>query len=90
MSGGSLVYPVPFLGLWRALPRSGVMRMERGIYMKGYDPQGALEWIVGRVNAKALPGGADHLREMIASFIQYDLHFMRVTGVLDEDEWNVL
>lgn len=54
--------------------------------MKGYDPKDAQEWILHRLNTKALAHKPSDLPAMIGDFIQYDLHFMRVTGVLDEED----
>lgn len=82
MSGGSLVYPsLPFDPL---LIPSAMQKGKRN--MKGYDPRDAQSWILSRLDKKALNVGAKELPEMIADFIEYDLHFMRVTGVLDADD----
>ncbi len=54
--------------------------------MKGYDPKDALAFIVAGVDQKEFRGIAPKIPFMIEAFIIYDLHFMRLTGVLDEND----
>ena len=53
--------------------------------MQGYDVQAAKNFILFNLNRKAYRAIADQLEGIIADFITYDLHFMRLTGVLDEN-----
>lgn len=52
--------------------------------MQGYQEQDAAAYILSRLERKPFRAIAARLPEMIGSFIAYDLHFMRLTGVLDE------
>lgn len=55
--------------------------------MKGYDPTDAQKWILCRMDKKGCKGLPEGLERTVGSFIRYDLHFMRVTGVLDENDY---
>ena len=44
------------------------------------------EWILKQLNRKEFRAVEDHLEEIIDSFLTYDFHFMRLTGVLDEND----
>lgn len=55
--------------------------------MKGYDPTNAQKWILSRLDKKAFKALPDGLERTVECFIRYDLHFMRVTGVLDENDY---
>ncbi|MBR5547019.1 MAG: hypothetical protein IKU70_08555 [Clostridia bacterium] len=51
--------------------------------MKGYDAEAAKAYILKGLDQKAFRSIADKLPGMIEDFIAYDLHFMKVTGVVD-------
>ena len=53
--------------------------------MKGYDVQEAKSFILSRLDKKAFRSIWDMAPQMIEDMIAYDLHFMRLTGVLDEN-----
>lgn len=53
--------------------------------MKGYDREDARQFILSRLDPKSYRPIASALEQTVADFITYDLHFMRVTGVLDEN-----
>ena len=53
--------------------------------MKGYDKEAARQFILSRLDQKAHRSIAKQLPVLIAELIEYDLHFMRVTGVIDEN-----
>lgn len=53
--------------------------------MNGFDAQDAQQYIASRINPKALQPIASEIPAMLNAFILYDLHFMRLTGVLDEN-----
>lgn len=53
--------------------------------MRGYQEGEARDFILSRLDAKAYRSLWDQLPQLIEDFIAYDLHFMRVTGVLDEN-----
>ena len=53
--------------------------------MNGLDPQGAHSYILSRIDGKAFKPIQPQIPSMIESFLLYDLHFMRLTGVLGED-----
>lgn len=42
------------------------------------------QWLLSRLNTKEFRTLADRLPEIVDSFLTYDIHFMRLTGVLDE------
>ena len=42
------------------------------------------QWLLSRLNTKEFRTLADRLPQIVDSFLTYDLHFMRLTGVLDE------
>lgn len=42
------------------------------------------QWLLSRLNTKEFHTLADRLPEIVDSFLTYDIHFMRLTGVLDE------
>lgn len=44
------------------------------------------EWILNHLDRKAFRPIAERIDEMIDSFLTYDFHFMRTTGVLDEND----
>ena len=52
--------------------------------MKGYDVEAAKAYILANLDRKAFRSIANELPAMIGDFITYDLHFMKVTGVVDE------
>ena len=45
-----------------------------------------LEWLLERLNTKEFRTLADRLPKIVGSFLEYDFHFMRVSGVLDEND----
>ena len=45
-----------------------------------------LQWLLERLNTKEFRALSDRLEQIVSSFLTYDLHFMRVTGVLDEND----
>ena len=45
-----------------------------------------LQWLLERMNTKEFRALSDRLEQIVSSFLTYDLHFMRVTGVLDEND----
>ena len=53
--------------------------------MKGYDVEAAKTFIMANLDRKAFRSIASELPQMIGDMIAYDLHFMRVTGVVDEN-----
>ncbi len=53
--------------------------------MKGYDLEAAKAFILSKLDHKAFRSLENQLETIIADLIAYDLHFMRVTGVLDEN-----
>ena len=53
--------------------------------MKGYDALAARNYILTHLDKKPFRSIKDQLEEIIGDFITYDLHFMRLTGVLDEN-----
>jgi len=53
--------------------------------MKGYDAQAAKAFILAGLNKKDFRSIWDQVPQMIEDMIAYDLHFMRLTGVLDEN-----
>ena len=53
--------------------------------MIGYDMEEAKAFILSRLDRKAYRSIASDLPGIIADLIAYDLHFMRVTGVVDEN-----
>ena len=53
--------------------------------MKGYDAEAAKAFILANLDKKAFRAINDELPSMIGDFIVYDLHFMKVTGVVDEN-----
>ncbi|MDD3335656.1 MAG: hypothetical protein PHI98_09055 [Eubacteriales bacterium] len=54
--------------------------------MVGYDCHEAREWILSQIDPKPFRAIQDRMTELIEDFIQYDFHFMRVSGVLDEND----
>lgn len=44
-----------------------------------------LNWLLEQLNTKEFRALADRLPQIVGSFLEYDLHFMKVTGVLDEN-----
>ncbi len=44
------------------------------------------EWILKKLDRKNFMPLLNRLDELIDCFLTYDLHFMRVTGVLDEND----
>ncbi len=44
------------------------------------------EWLLKELNTKEFRKLADRLPEILDSFLTYDAHFMRLTGVLDEND----
>lgn len=53
--------------------------------MKGYDVEEARNFILANLDRKAFRSISDSLPKLIEDMIAYDLHFMRVTGVVDEN-----
>lgn len=53
--------------------------------MRGYQEDEARDFILSRLDGKAHRSLRDQLPRLIQDFITYDLHFMQVTGVLDEN-----
>jgi len=53
--------------------------------MQGYDPEAAKSFILSRLDKKAHRSIWSHVPQMIEDMIAYDLHFMRLTGVIDEN-----
>lgn len=53
--------------------------------MKGYDMQEARSFILSKLDQKAFRSIWKQAPQMIEDMIAYDLHFMRLTGVLDEN-----
>jgi len=53
--------------------------------MKGYDVQAAKAFILAGLNKKDFRSIWDQVPQMIEDMIAYDLHFMRLTGVVDEN-----
>ena len=53
--------------------------------MKGYDVESAKTFILTHLDRKPFRSIASQLGEIIGDMIAYDLHFMRVSGVLDEN-----
>jgi len=53
--------------------------------MKGYDAEAARNFIFFNLDKKPFRSIKDQLEGIIAEFITYDLHFMRLTGVIDEN-----
>ena len=52
--------------------------------MNTYQADSAREWIWNHLDQKAFrPLSEEKLKAMIADFVQYDLHFMRISGVLN-------
>lgn len=43
-------------------------------------------WLLSQLNRKEFRALEGRLEEMIESFLTYDFHFMRLTGVLDEND----
>ena len=53
--------------------------------MKGYDPEAAKSFILSKLDKKEHRSIWSQAPEMIADMIAYDLHFMKLTGVIDEN-----
>jgi len=53
--------------------------------MKGYDVEKAREYILSKLDRKVYRSICDEVPQIIEDFIAYDLHFMRLTGVVDEN-----
>ena len=53
--------------------------------MKGYDAEAAKAFILANLDRKAFRSIAGELPQLIEDMITYDLHFMKVTGVVDEN-----
>lgn len=53
--------------------------------MQGYDREKAAQYMLAHWDPKALRGMKERLPKLIDSFIEYDLHFMLLTGVVDAD-----
>ena len=52
--------------------------------MKGYSAEEAKSFILERLNKKEFRSLEKKLPDIISDLIAYDLHFMRLTGVVDE------
>ena len=53
--------------------------------MQGYDRQQAANYILSRLDGKEFRGLKDRLPSLIDEMMEYDQHFMRLTGVIDAD-----
>lgn len=53
--------------------------------MMGYDAEKAVEFILANLDHKPFRKIEKQLPKLISEMIAYDLHFMRLTGVLDEN-----
>jgi len=53
--------------------------------MKGYDAEVAKAYILAHLDKKPFRSISAQLPQMIGDMIAYDLHFMKVTGVVDEN-----
>ena len=53
--------------------------------MKGYDAEAAKQFILSKLDKKTFRSIWAEVPQMIGDMIAYDLHFMRVTGVVDEN-----
>ena len=53
--------------------------------MKGYQPEEAAAYILSHLDHKPFRAIEKQLAQIIRDFIAYDLHFMKLTGVLDEN-----
>lgn len=53
--------------------------------MKGYDVEAAKAFILAKLDRKAYRSITEKLPQLIGDMITYDLHFMQVTGVVDEN-----
>ena len=53
--------------------------------MKGYDVEAAKAFILTNLDKKMFRSLSTKLPELIAEMIEFDLHFMKVTGVIDEN-----
>lgn len=53
--------------------------------MKGYDAEAAKRFILDGLDPKAFRAIRQRLPQIVEELITYDLHYMRVTGVLDEN-----
>ena len=53
--------------------------------MQGYDVEAAKAFILSHLDPKAFRSIKNELPGMVADLIAYDLHFMKVTGVVDEN-----
>lgn len=53
--------------------------------MKSYDVEAAKSFILSKLDKKAHRAVWAQVPQMIGDMIAYDLHFMRLTGVIDEN-----
>ena len=53
--------------------------------MKGYDVEAAKTFILTNLDKKMFRSLSTKLPELIEEMIEFDLHFMKVTGVIDEN-----
>ena len=53
---------------------------------EAYNPAEARDWILKKLEKKPFRAVEDKLSSMLDDFIRYDLHYMRVSGVLDEND----
>ena len=53
--------------------------------MMGYDAEKAVDFILANLDHKPFRKIEKQLPKLISEMIAYDLHFMRLTGVLDEN-----
>ncbi len=49
------------------------------------DMQQNLTWLLKELDCKEFRSIKERLPQIVGSFLEYDLHFMRTTGVLDEN-----
>lgn len=54
--------------------------------MNGFDPEEAKQYITSNLSPSALRFDKSQIEGMVEAFLLYDLHFMRLTGVLDAED----
>ncbi|MBE5777705.1 MAG: hypothetical protein E7331_00035 [Clostridiales bacterium] len=53
---------------------------------EAYNPADARDWILKKLERKPFRAVEEKLSSMLDDFIRYDLHYMRVSGVLDPND----
>ena len=53
---------------------------------EAYNPADARDWILKKLEKKPFRAVEEKLSSMLDDFIRYDLHYMRVSGVLDAND----